>query len=138
MGNYKGTTNQKIRVAGVEINVPIGAKVVHLYDAVAGSSAADGFLDVDDNTIYSVTAGKTLRILGIQIIAATAVAETVVISTGDTENAETATLKTLTLPYIATTEHWYFMDFTLAAAKFLTYNPSSTGINHIEVIGYEY
>ncbi len=138
MGNYKGTTNKKIRVAGVETNVPIGSPIIHLYDQVAGSNAADGFLDVADHLIYSVPAGKTLRILGVCQVSATAVAETNVISTGDTENAETATLLTLDLPYLATTPHWLSVDVTLAAAKFLTYNPSGTGCNMVEIIGYEY
>ncbi len=138
MGNYKSANNQIIRIGGVETKVPIGAKVVMLHDGVAGSSGADGMVDAADNTIYQVTAGKTLRILGIQITCVTATAETIVISSGDTEDAETATIHTHMLPFIAQTPVWHHVDFTLASAKFLTYNPSSTGVAYIEIIGYEY
>ncbi len=136
MVNYKGST-RKIIVAGVSINVPANGKIVMLQDGVNSSSAADGFLDVNVSTIYSVTAGKTLRILGIGLMPSSANAETVVISTGDTENAETATLLTLTNPFVALLQ-WYAVDIELASAKFLTYNPSSTGLAHIFAIGYEY
>ncbi len=136
MVNYKGST-RKIIITGLELNVPSNGTVKLLRDAVAADTAADGFIDDSDNLIYAVTTGKTYRILGLGFRCASAGVETVVISSGDTENAETATLITLRLPY--TTElFWIPVDLTLAAAKFLTYNPSSSGINEILAIGYEY
>ncbi len=141
MGNYKSSISSKINWGGVITNVPIGAKIVHLHDQVAGSSAADGFIDVFDNAIYQVPAGKTLRILGFRIQNNTPVAaDTVVISTGDTENAETATLLTILISMNAQQGiiKEVHVDLTLASAKFLTYSPSSTTVIDIEAIGYEY
>ncbi len=138
MTNYKGSTQRTITVAGVVIIVPSNATIKHLIDIVAASSAADGLMDISDGLIYQVTSGKTFRILGISLTSAGTVAQTVVVSTGDTENAETATLFTLQIPYVAGLPMWFSVDKELASAKFLTYNPSSTGTNMIEVIGYEY
>ncbi len=138
MGNYKSVHHkQTIRVAGVETNLPIDSTIVHLLDQVVAAAVADGFRRAETGVIYSVTAGKTYRILGVMIVATSAQVQTIVISTGDTENAETATLITIDTPYLAATPMWYAVDKSLAAGKFLTYNPSSTNVEHIEVIGYE-
>ncbi len=137
MVNYKGST-RKITVADVEINVPANATIKHLFDGAAGSSAADGMISASDGLIYQVTTGKTFRILGILMVTPTAVAQTVLLSTGDTENAETGTIITLQMPYGANLNIWISLDKTLASAKFLTYKPSSTGLGYIQIIGYEF
>ncbi len=138
MVNYRGSAQTRIEIGPVSSSIPIGAKVVLLIDGVAGSNAADGMIDVADNLIYSVPTGKTFYALGIQLTSVTAVAETIVLSTGDTENAETGTVQSMQIPYLQLEPVWFHVAFTLQAGKFLTYNPSGTGVQFIQVIGYEF
>ncbi len=137
MGNYKSAAQRKIRVLALETPVPINANVQHLQDIVAGSNAADGLLNIETNAIYSVAAAREFVILGIGLISVAGAVENVVVSTGDTENAETATILTLQLPSSTGIQEWYSVRKILAAGKFLTYNPSGTGLNQIDVVGYE-
>jgi len=137
MGNYKIGSRRKITIAGLQTPIPNVGNAFYLYDMVAGSNAADGMMDVDTNAIYQVAAARTLRILGVRLTSLGTAAETVVISSGDTENAETAGILTLQIPTIADLPVWMSVEKTLAGSKFLTYNPSGTGLSIIEIVGYE-
>ncbi len=137
MTNYKG---EKRAVVGTWFSYPVhdGHKLIALDENVDASNAADGFHDISTGVIYQVTAGKTFRMLRIQVrIGTPGAASTLVISSGDTENAETATLLTLKLPNQAGNQY-YQVDKELASAKFLTHNPSGTDVIFINIVGYEY
>ncbi len=140
MTNYKGekraiTTGRQ----GQVIPIHDGHEIIQLVENVDGSNAADGMLENNTGVIYQVAAGKTFRILGVHVRVGTAAAvSTLVISSGDTENAETATLLTLQIPNSGSALTFFAVDKTLAATKFLTINPSNTEISFIQIIGYEY
>ncbi len=138
MVNYKGQV-RSIVVGGYERSIPAQAKVIQLHEQVDGSSAADGMFDTSDGIIYSVPAGKTLVILGVTLHGKAAAAlDVVVISSGDTENAETASLVSIQIPIgNAITEFVLDGSITFASAKFVTINPSTTTLDYITMIGYE-
>ncbi len=145
MANYKIV--RTITIGGVTVLVPNNATIKFLSEHVDGSNAADTMLDAGDGGAYQVATGKTFHLIGITIWCDTPVAgETIKISTGDTENAETAAvINTLQLPMVTQitgngTE--YFVGDTptgntWASAKYLVINPSGTTVDWITMVGYE-
>ncbi len=120
MTNYKGEKRAVITGhQGAIFPIHDGHEIIQLVENVDSSNAADGFLETNTGVIYQVAAGKTFRILGIKVSTKTASAiSTVVISSGDTENAETATLLTLQIVNGSSNVLYFTVDKTLAATKF--------------------
>ncbi len=145
MANYKIV--RTITVGGVTVLVPNNATIKHLSEQCDGSNAADTMIDSGDGNAYAVATGKTFHLIGVTLYCDTPVAgESVKISSGDTENAETATIiNNLMSPMITQktgngTE--YFVGDTpsgntWASAKFVVYNPSGTTVDFITMVGYE-
>ncbi len=138
MSNYKSPHKQIIG-ANVIHHVPKSANIVHLNEPIAAAAAADSLFDTADNLVYSVPVNKTLKVLVIKVTLASNAGGTVSITTGDTENAETAVIVVLRQAIAAADfVQEYAVDFEWAATKFVTAKASTTHINHIEMIGYEY
>ncbi len=134
--NYKGTV-RRIIFAGVENSVPASANLVAFHEPTVGATVADAMFDTKTNLVYSVPAGKTLRILGIRIHTKTVNAGAVVVSSGDIEDAETATIISIILDANADVVTDYYCDVTFASGKFITINPSQDSVEFIQMIGYE-
>ncbi len=134
MVNYKGQI-RSILVAGYEKSIPAQAKIVTLHEVAAADTGADGMIDDADGLIYQVTAGKTFHCLGV-MTDTDGNSGSMVVSSGDTENAETATVATI-YTWSSTAEEWHIRDFTIASAKFITHNPSGTQVTYVKMIGYE-
>ncbi len=139
MVNYKLSNQRTITAGGITIPVPAGATIIYLTEPTNLAATADGMLKA--GVAYQVTSGKTFHIFGVKVHYSGAGGGTVVFSSGDTENAETATILTLEVPdHTGSESHddfQYVHDITLASAKFLTSNPSGGVVEQIVVIGYE-
>ncbi len=137
MVNYKGLT-RSITFSGIKIHYPAQTGHVVLYDQTALSTTADAFLNTTTGTAYTVTAGKQIHVVGVQVWMDTTTASgTVVISQGDTEDAETVTKWTVRLPTKTNAYMEQMCNFTVAAGKFITLNPSAASVSHIVLVGYE-
>ncbi len=133
--NYKGRARTTIKISGFEESVPAAASIKHLTEQVALATAADGMQF--ENGIYQVTAGKTFHIIGVMVHVNSTGGGNVLLSSGDTENAETASIITLPLPSGRAGVTEFQVTKTLAASKFLTIKPSAAVVDYIEIIGYE-
>ncbi len=137
MVNYK-SKRKTITFAGVEYPIPEAAVIKFLHDDTASATAADSMFDSNDNLVYAVTAGKTFHLLGVRIFHdETISAGSLVVSSGDTEDAETAAIITLKVGATANIIVEVPMDKTFAAGKFVVYNPSAAVVENIQMIGYE-
>ncbi len=135
MGNYRETNSWTW--AGIHYYLPSTYNRRLLQEPVAQSSAADGMFTLD-NSIYQVPTGKNFLGRGIKIWNQIA-GGTVAISSGDTENAETALVYTQQLPTVANVSGIEVdCSFTIAAGKFVTIKPSSTTLDFIQIMGFEY
>ncbi len=136
--NYKGKV-RSITIAGIEMSVPAGAIIKHLYEQTGSSSAADGMFDQDDLAVYAVPAGKQFHLLGVKLhLDETLTGGTLVLSTGDTEDAETATITSIDIATMKNVvQEIWINDKIWAATKFITINPASAVIEYTEMIGYE-
>ncbi len=135
MVNYKVQSHKRIIIDTLEITVPSNAKIVVLHEPTAASASADAMRDDADGAAYVVTSGKTFTCLGV-LTDGDGNAGNVVISSGDTEDAETATVMTV-YNWTSLNEQWHILPFTIASAKFITINPSSTQIKYMKMLGYE-
>ncbi len=135
MGNYKPLVLNSITIAGITVYLEKNKTLKALYDNVANSSTADGFLDSSTGLIYQVPTGKTFHAIGHKY-QTTAVASTVAIYSGDTENAETA-IKVTTSNLAVADEYEWASIFDILTGKFITYTPASTRHSFIELLGYE-
>ncbi len=138
MGNYKNPLHTLLGFpdGGILHQIGSGKTPTLLFDRVANATTADGFLKHKTGTIYSVTAAKTFTACGLAVYLDTTTAGDLVISTGDTEDAETATVFNCQLIGVV---GWLYIpvNFTIAAGKFITYNLSGAGVEMIELVGYE-
>ncbi len=138
MVNYKANP-RVIKTEAVTYPVNDQFEIIQLDDNVDGSNAADGFHEVNTGVIYQVATGKKFRMIGLTVrIGTGGAASTLVISSGDTENAETSTLLTIKLNNLNSSIDHYAIDKELVAGKFLTYNPSGTDVLFVKIIGYEF
>ncbi len=136
--NYK-STQRSITVHGIKVFIPANGVIKHLYDQTASAATADAMRDVDTQAAYQCPTGKTFHIIGVYLHHdETIVAGTVVLSSGDTEDAETSTIVSITtIPKANGVIEAYFENKTLLAGKFLTINPTAATEEFIEIIGYE-
>ncbi len=135
--NYK-STQPKIIIGGYERTIPSDGKLVSLIEPTNANASADAMFNEITNTLYQVTSGKTFHLLGLRYSLVAAGGGTLVISQGDTEDAETVTKVTLMLGFELVAVHEVGMDeITFASAKFITINPSTTNIAQIRMVGYE-
>ncbi len=136
MPNYKQRKLNRIVMGGLETEIETTSTVKILSDVIALNGSADTLLDTTTGLVYSVPAGKTLKIVAIQILIGTAAASSIGIYEGDTENANTVLKQTLSNP--ATATYFYFAgQIEIAATKFVTYLPASVRHQELTVIGYE-
>ncbi len=136
--NYK-PIERTITLSGITILVPNLAIIKSLADTVNISGAADSALDTTDNLVYTVPSGKILHLIGIKLLMGAAIASSILIYQGDTENATTTLKASMILPNIASTlstSFEFYLDVTIAAGKFLVYNPTAS-IEYIQFLGYE-
>ncbi len=135
--NYKSTQN-KIVFGGYERTIPAGATLIVLIDDANANASADAMLSEKTNVLYQVTSGKTFHLCGIQYSLVAASGGLVVISQGDTEDAETVTKVTLKFGSELAVLYDVAIDgVSFASAKFITSNPSTTNLAQIRMIGYE-
>ncbi len=134
MANYKPRLTHSLGTAGVNISVAEKASIKVLHDYVNNSNVADGFLDSTTGLIYQVPSGKTFNAVSMTLQTNAAEA-TMDIYQGDTENA--VTLLKMTRGFKVLDVAIFACLFTIASTKFITYDPSGTGIYDIELIGYE-
>ncbi len=135
--NYKGKI-QSITVAGLKTYIPSTSSVKQLHESTAGSSSADAMLKTTNNVVYSVTAGKTFALIGVIIGNDGVGGGTLAIWEGATEDAVTSLKWTLPVPTMINTK-WEFNGLkTFASGKFITVVPSTTTVDFITMIGYEF
>ncbi len=137
MTNYKGG-KRKIIVGNVETSVPHGAIIKYLTDETALSASADSMQTAA--ITYVVAANKKFRLLGIILYADNAASVgDFTVSTGDTEDAETATKvlieKLTNTQRVAMEIH---TDVEFDAGKYIVINPGAANIESVSMIGYEY
>ncbi len=135
--NYKPHF-QQINFAGVITPIPIGGRPVSLSEEVKGSSVADAM--VEGIAVYSVTSGKKFRALGMEIFTsnATTICDIAVFQ-ADTEDATTVlkvTVQSLTSVYRGPVQVSFDVEF--ASGKFITIVPTSTIVDFIRIVGYEF
>ncbi len=138
MANYK-TVTKYIEISGITVAVPKGTTLKHLYDGVGASSTGDALFDHDTGLVYQVTAGKTFKIVGVVLTMASNAGGTLTLHQADTEDATTVLKITIRTPIQGVdskSEHYFNKD--IAGGKFITSTPSTTQINHISIVGYEY
>ncbi len=135
--NYKGVQT-KIKTPNIEITIPINASLKHLFEPVLSSVAADSMFDMDDNAVYAVTAGKVFHgILCIVHHDETNLNTTVTLFSGDTEDAETASVIIVPGGSVANSVISAFINKTWAAGKFIVNKPAAASVDFLEIIGYE-
>ncbi len=134
--NYKDTL-RSINFGGVVTPLPEKAVIVVLTEQTQRSTAADAMQL--NSSVYSVTSGKTFRCLGIHLVSDNNGGPgDVVISSGDTEDAETSTITTVQIPTtVARVVINTAIDFELLSGKFLTINPSTARVDFIYMVGYK-
>ncbi len=135
MANYKPRYPITINFGKLTVPIPVGGEPIVLDDFINLQSAADALLDGATGSAYQVTTGKTFHCVGIYI-RTTAVASSIVISEGDTEDAETITKATLSNSG-SPLELEFNHQWTIASGKFITHNPASTRHYEIRIYGYE-
>ncbi len=137
MVNYKGK-KRTITVYGVEFQIPVAATIIRLNEDTGSATTADAMFDVNDQLVYQVASGKTFHLLGVKIYHdETTTGGSVAISSGDTEDAETAAIITVNTGVTVNVIMEYPMDKTFASGKFITINPSAAVVENITMIGYE-
>ncbi len=138
MGNYKNPMHTILGFpdGGILHQIGSGKTPVLLYDRVANATDADGFLDHKTGTIKQITTGKTFTACGLAVYLDTTTATDITINTGDTENAETALVFQCQIEGVV---GWHYIpvNFTIASAKFITYNLTGASAEIIELVGYE-
>ncbi len=137
MTNYKGG-KRKIIVGNVETAVPHGAVIKYLTDEVALSTSPDSMQTAA--IAYVVATGKKFRLLGMVLYSDnTGTVGDLTISSGDTEDAETATK---VLIEKGTNTQRFRMeihtDVEFDAGKYIVNNPATANIEFISMVGYEY
>ncbi len=135
--NYKGKTNS-IFVAGTRTYIPSTSIIKHLMENTGGSSSADAMLTVNANAPYVVTAGKTFALIGVIIGNDGTGGGTLAIWEGATEDAVTTLKWTLQVPSMINSK-WEFSGVkTFASGKYITIVPSTTTVDFVTMIGYEF
>ncbi len=135
MANYKGQA-RRIIIGNVEIPVPAGAVIKTLYDPVLLSTAADALLY--QNSTYQVPTGKTFHMIGMRLTIELATGSgNVIISQGDTEDAETLVKVTITYTSNPTNDQEIYGEEEFTTGKFITVKSSAATLEHIIIIGYE-
>ncbi len=135
MVNYKPRYPITITAGTLTTPLPPESKFKYLYDNVANIQAVDGFLDGETGLIYQVPSGKTLQVVAF-FMRVTAVASSITVHQGDTENAQTD-LKATISSFASPLEYMLNFPWTFASSKFITYEPSSTRHQFVEIHGYE-
>ncbi len=133
--NYKQRIINTLSGGGISVELEKGETIKVLYDDVAFDPSDDGFLDSEDASIYQVPTGKTFHGVVFKQIT-NAVASTVFLYSGDTENAKTLYKFGIVNPAIIGT-HYQALQFTILTGKFITYNPQGTSQDYVEILGYE-
>lgn len=133
MPNYKPYGKSYLGGQWYKVTVP-DSDIVILEDFANSATVADGMIDTVDQLIYQVPAGKQLNVIMVYHTHSTNIV-TVTWSTGDTEDAETATKLIVTNAAVAGLTEFPCKIF-FAAGKFITYNPSNTSVMTLGLIGY--
>ncbi len=135
MTNYK-PAHISITPMGFDIPVPPGVKIVQLFYPHGGATSAQSLFD--QQTIaqdYVVPIGKKLIIKSGFITTDTTAGAYVAIFEGDTADAVTTVKARVhgSKGWI----HYFYLDIEFAAEKYVTSNPTTTGVGSILLNGYE-
>ncbi len=137
MANYK-PLRQSITVGNVTTEVPLNATVKYLYEFTAGSTVADSMFH--EGTVYTVTTGKTFRLLGIAVSCNNSGTSGLILTySGDTENATTSSQ--VSIPITSSTVKNPFetaLDIEWVAGKYVVYAPTVVRVEYVTMVGYEY
>ncbi len=101
----------------------------------ANSAVEQSLRDEEDNADYVVPTGKTFNMIGF-IVSHTTQALTRNWYQSDTADALTTLKSQWTAPGFAGTSE-VFTNMTFAAGKYITFDPTLSGINFVQAIGYE-
>ncbi len=134
MANYKPQENNTVIVGGNVHPIKTGETLIVLYQNFATSTVPQSMLNQADATDYVVTAGKTFKAIGAIIGQTTSYDH--LFYQGDTADATTL-FKYYASRFIASLVMEFAMDFTIAAGKYLTCDPTNSATSSVLVIGVE-
>ncbi len=139
MANYKRAYSETITIAGTKIHVPPEAKIVMLTENTALSSAADSMREILTGAVYqSSNSTPGFQPIGMYINV-NGTNGFLDVWTGTTEDAKSTQLAKIYFGTIAGTLEIYIGESASVDDEgFLVIDPSTTNINHISIIGYEY
>ena len=128
-----------VEIRGVKYVLDSSVETVKVLSSNAtfiASHAAQSLVDTSTGSDYVVTTGKTFTALGCFVTRALGTI-TYLFYSGDSADATTSLKNTLVVNGTASSdEQEYPLKFTVAASKYLTVDPDSTGVTVI-VIGFE-
>jgi len=136
MGNYKPVhLINSVNIGGVETSLSKNTKILILFFDFGGGTTPKSLFNVSTNLVYQVPSGKTFQCLGVRIVQI-ATQGNLTISTGDTQDAETATKASFQMPAIVGITE-FPLDITFDATKFITADEDTVTINTLWMLGYE-
>ncbi len=136
MANYKRGRN--ITIAGCKFVLTQSDIFVEITEQTQGSNAADAMQKA--SSVYTVATGKSFIALGVRIWTDATGGGTLAIWQGDTEDSLTVLKYTVDVPFIPNLMGYEVLlnpNPVFSAGKFITIVPSSTVVDHIDIIGYE-
>ncbi len=135
--NYKQHTYPVVKIGGVETVITPEKILTVLNYTFDGLAAKKSVVRHSLDAVFVTTAGSTFHALGI-VGYGTGTAMRIACSQGDTLDSDTLHRATVSMSITLSPSVQYFAtQFIVASEKFLTVNPSTTGLRNVQIIGYE-
>ncbi len=137
MSNYKNP-ERWIDFGGQRTIIPENGVLKVLVDSTNNNADVDSMSELIANVNYAVTTGKKFRLLGVGILTTTAAASTITIHHGVTEDAQTVLRATMRICPAADYYQEYAVDIEFPSIVFVTIDPSTTNVEWLYMVGYEF
>ncbi len=134
MSNYKQKIIHSLGSNGLNLQFPENTTLIYLHDYVALNTNTDTMRNIADNTNYQVPTGFTLHVVWLKLVVSTTL-ETCAFYNSTTVDGTSGGIGTWGWSTSSGSAS-FTVNFLITEDNFFCYNPSSTGVSHIEAIGY--